>query len=143
MARRHPRSRRRQTHLESDLATEFDATVLHNKVYEDIGGDDELAKYCDALAAAEDARDIHEGPDGRSERWESMDDACQRFEAESRRRAREVAAEACATIIDEGDEWTDVWDDADIEETQQEAREWLAENTETADRLGLPEEVDG
>jgi len=125
--------------VEVENEQEFDATALHNKVYEAIGEDDELAQYCDALAAAENARDLHEGTDACSERWGEMDDACQQFETVSRERAREVAAEACHEIIKDGDEWTDVWDAGKIEDAQQEAREWLQMNTSVAERVGVME----
>ncbi len=143
MTYRSPRSKDRQSTLESELAGEFDATVIHNRVYERLGEDDELIQYCDALAAAEQSRDTRSRVHDFDQLAESMDDACEYFETASRERAREVTTEACATVLKDGSEWADGehWDVRAVAEAQREAHEWLTNHTNVADRLGLLKEV--
>lgn len=145
MPYRPPRATKYQSRLETELASEFDATILHNKVCEDIVEDDELAQHCDALAATEQARDKRDAEHGHNDNFaESIDDVCGQFETIAQERAREVAAEACATVLRDGDQWADEghWEQGKVDEAKLEATEWLTTNTNISSRLGLLEEVE-
>lgn len=126
------------------MAEDFDATILHNTVYEDLGEDDHLAQLLDATAHAELAQEIREdalGSDGA--RVDDLGEAAGTLSHVAQTRAREVVAEACATVIQKGDQWvaTGHYDQEVVDEAQHEAREWLQTNTNVADRLGLLGEV--
>jgi predicted Zn-dependent peptidase len=126
------------------MAKDFDAAILHNTVSEDLGADDHLAQLLDATAHTRLAQEVREddlGSDG--DRVNDVGEAAGTLSHVARTRAREVVAEACATIIDEADEWAA---DGHIGEqsardAQHEAREWLQLNTNVSGRLGLLEEV--
>jgi hypothetical protein len=145
MSRRLRRSTKRQSQLASGMAEDFETTILHNAVFEDIGGDDQLAQLLDATAEAEHAQEEREaalGSDG--ERVNDVGKAAGILSHVARTRAREVVAEACATVIQDGDQWAAEghYSQADVADAQHEAREWLQVTTNVSGRLGLLEEVD-
>jgi hypothetical protein len=126
------------------MAEDFDATLLHNTVYEDLGEDDHLAQLLDAMAHAELAQEVREddlGSDGA--RVADVGQAAGTLSHVARTRAREVVAEACATVVEKSDQWVDDghYDREVVDAAQHEAREWLQVNTNVAGRLGLLEEV--
>ena len=136
MPRRSPTSKRMQSEFTS-MADDFDETPLHNKVYDDIGEDEGLARFCDAAAAAEAAGEYRGRED---ELTEAADECWGRLHWAARQRALGVVAEACATVITEGDQWADEghWSQDDIDAAKHEAREWLQVHSNEAERTGVP-----
>ncbi|AFZ73066.1 hypothetical protein [Natronobacterium gregoryi] len=51
----------------------------------------------------------------------------------------EVVAAALADVLEHGDNWTDVWDEEDVEAAKEEAREWLQNHEAAVDRAGVGE----
>lgn len=144
MSRRPRTSRTRQGEFASGMASDFEATILHNAVYEDIEGDDDLAELLDATAYAEHAREARENTLGSgAARVDDIKEAWGTLSHVAETRAREVVAEACATVIQDGDQWAAEghYSQAKVNDAQHEAREWLQLNTNVSGRLGLLEEV--
>ena len=142
MSRRSVSSTRQQGDFASRFAEDFDADVLANKVHDDLGADDQLARLCDAASAADAAGDLRESYHGEDAEYvEEVEEAWGTLSHVARERALEVVAEACATVIDEGDEWAEAghWEAEAIREAKHEAREWLQMHTNEAARAGVME----
>lgn len=142
MTRRSVSSTRKQKDFASRLSEDFEAAAIQNAVHDDLGEDDQLARLCDAAAAADAAGDLREsyhgeGADGVGE----IEEAWGKISHVARQRALEVVAEACARIIDEGDEWVadGHWETDAIAEAKYEARTWLQHHTNEAARVGVLE----
>ncbi|QLH82445.1 hypothetical protein [Halosimplex pelagicum] len=131
--------------LARNRADNFDATILHNRVSEQVRGshtteDDltrlvELAESCYQFSA---------------DRGESVSDdevASAAFGAAEELNDRiddlvdVQVARACAEIVTEAPEWTDHWDEEEIADAVHEAREWLQLHEAAAERAGVLEEV--
>lgn len=126
------------------MASDFDATPLHNVVHENIGEDDQLAELLDATVRAEYAQEQRKDELGDdAEYLDDIDRVAGRLSYVAQTRAREVVAEACGTVIDEADDWVSEGNISkqSAEDAQQEAREWLQSNTDVSGRLGLLEKV--
>lgn len=144
MARRPRQSRTRQAELASGMATDFDATILHNTVHDAVAEDEQLAQVLDAAATTDHACESRaDALDSDDEFVEDLRDAWGVLSHVAETRAREAVAEACATVIRDGDQWAaeDYASEDGIETAQQDAREWLRENTAVSGRLDLLEEV--
>lgn len=140
MTRRSVGSTRRQGGYAEQFADDFDAPLLHNKVWDDVDEDDQLARLCDAAEAADAAGDLRESYQGEdAELVEKIDEANGLLGWVARQRALEKVAEICAEVIEDGDEWTDAWSQSDVDDAKHEAREWLQTHTAEADRVGVLE----
>ncbi|MDS0284700.1 hypothetical protein [Haloarcula onubensis] len=137
MSRRSPTSTKMQSGFTS-MAEDFDEPPLHNKVHDDIAEDEGLARFCDAAAAAEAAGE-YRGQDDRL--TEAADESWGRLRWAARQRALGVVAEACATVITDGDQWVKEghWEQQAIDDAKHEAREWLQVHTNEAERTGVLE----
>jgi len=141
---RPPQSKKRQCELASKMASDFEAVPLHNKVHEEIDEDEQLALLLDAAdwtRYAQERREDEFGSD--AERVDDLSEAAGTVTHIARTRAREIVAEACATVISEADQWVEeghVGEQA-AEDAVEEARQWLRHNTNVSDRLGLLDEV--
>jgi len=136
----HAASKRSKT-IASDTADEFDATLLHNRVYEHLqgqcGGSDDLIRLLDLAERAYDLAADRDDVDGRMDIFGAAEDLNDQVDAV----VAEEVARACAVVLDEGNDWTDVWDQADVDDAVFEARQWLQANHEAAKRAGVWEEV--
>lgn len=149
MGSRAPSSARDQRERARRLASDFQATVLHNMVHDRVQEDAQLGLLLDAATAVDHAH---------RERERNMEDdaAClthlSKAEGKTlhvaRNRALEVVAEACAAVIRDGEEWVaeDHYDAQAVAEAQAEARAWLQSHTIPAARaevLGVLSDGDG
>ncbi|PHQ45146.1 hypothetical protein DJ68_14715 [Halorubrum sp. C3] len=142
MTRRSVSSTRKQKNFASRLAEDFEAAAIQNAVHDDLGVDDQLARLCDAAAAAAAAGDLRESYHGEgADGVDAIEEAWGKLSHVARQRALEVVAEACAHIIDEGDEWVEEghWEADAIAEAKYEARTWLQQHTNEAARVGALE----
>lgn len=142
MTRRSVSSTRKQGNFSSRLAEDFNAAPLANKIHDDLGADDQLARLCDAAAAADAAGDLRESYHGEGvDGADAIEEAWGKLSHVARQRALEVVAEACAHIIDEGDEWVEEghWGADVMREANYEARTWLQHHTNEAARVGVLE----
>lgn len=132
-----PRASERRQKEFADMADDFEAVPLHNTVYDKIIDDKQLADCCDAAAEAKNARQSRECQYGENESHvEYLNETWGRLVYVARQRALEVVAEACATVIRDGDQWTenDQWNAATIQHAQQESREWLNAHSNETER---------
>jgi len=130
---------RRTKDLARTAAESFDATVLHNRVYEQVQGQHEsdaplrqvvkLSEECYDLAA-ERTNDTGRDDDVRRATWDSAES----LHAVIDDLVDEEIATACSVIITDAPEWTDHWDEAELEAAAHEAREWLQLHVEAAER---------
>jgi len=120
----------------TSMASDFDETPLHNKVYDDINEDEELARFCDAAAAADEAGEYRSRDD---ELTEAANECWGRLHWAARQRALGVVAEACEAVITDGDQWADEghWDQETMDDAKHEAREWLRMHSNEAERTGV------
>jgi hypothetical protein len=129
-----PQASRRVRELSSRFAESFDAAAIHNTVHDDVLEDQDLALMLDAAFRAEEVEKYREADDDVADAllkgWGKLSWAAEQ-------RVQEVVAQSCATVIQEGDDWTDAWDEAAIAAAKHEAREWLQVNTNAADRAGV------
>ena len=136
-----PSARRRMDTLARDHAAHFDATLLHNRVYEQLqgqlDGSDDLMRLLDL---AERTYDLAADRDEQGDRLdifgaaEDLNDKVDDF-------VDEQIAKACAVVELEADDWDDAWDEAEIDAAQFEARQWLSAHPAAAKRAGVWEEV--
>ncbi|MBX0325780.1 hypothetical protein EGH21_22440 [Halomicroarcula sp. F13] len=142
MTRRSPASKQMQSDFAERFADEFDEAPLHNKVWDDLGEDDQLARLCDAAAMADAAADLRVSYLGEDvDHLEPIEEAEGTLGWVARQRAVEAVAEVCATLIQDGDQWVEEghWEQTTIDGAKQEAREWLQTHTTEAERVGALE----
>lgn len=139
-----PMGRRRQNELQSRMADDFDAVVLHNKVHDDLGEDLQLATLLDANARTHEGLEYREKDLDEPTRTGDLANAAGIISDVADNRAREIVAEACQTVVDDGDEWVEEghWEREKIDAAQHEAKNWLQAHTNEASRLGLLRERD-
>lgn len=122
-----PDTRNRMSEIESDAAEQFDATILHNRVYEAVGQDDQIRQLVDVAERAYQleenqgyVRRVRRAAFGAAEELNEQIDLVV---------AATVAAECEAVIEDARDGWFDDHaDDEEIEAAFHEACAWLAEH---------------
>lgn len=132
---------KRQYRLAREAAEQFDAAVIHNRVHEQVGGDhttrSDLARLLDltegAYQLAEDRDDLEDGSEIFAAA-ESLNDLISGL-------VDEQIARACANVLEKGDDWSDIHDEEDITAAKHEAREWLQQHLDAAERAGVQDEV--
>jgi hypothetical protein len=129
MIERRVASIRRQREFADDMGRDFEALPLSNTVHDAIIDDDQLAQLCDAAieaSIASDRRECIHGEDGSG--VENLTEAWGRIAYVARQRALEVVAEACARVIQDGEQWieNDQWNAETVQHAQQEAQEWMS-----------------
>lgn len=120
----------------------FNSTILHNRVHETVAGhhstDDPLAALLDA---AERAYQLDEREDIPDDVADSAFRAAETLNAEVATLVENQIARACATVVLEGDDWTDAWERSEIDDAQAEARRWLGNHLAAAERVDVLEDV--
>lgn len=133
-----PAAEKRIRDLASEAANQFDTSLLHNRVHEQVKGQwgrtNDLARLLDL---AERAYQLAEDRDHDSEIFGAAEQLNDQVDA----LVAEQVAQACAAIIEDADDWTDTWGDDEVAAAQHEAREWLQLHLEAADRAGVREVV--
>lgn len=132
---------KRLRRLADDAVEEFEATICHNRVHEQVDGqhtsDDDLATLLDITDRAYDLASTRDGRDNRLEVFA----AAEQLDGQVDGLVDERIAEACAVIMTEADGWTDAWDVDEIERAQREARSWVGAHMDAAERAGVLEDV--
>ncbi|KOX92146.1 hypothetical protein [Halorubrum tropicale] len=142
MSRRSVSSAKKQDDFATRFAEDFETDALADRIADDLGADDQLARLCDAAASASAAGELRASYHGEdADHVEDVKEAWGILSHVARQRALEVVAEACARTIDEGDEWVEAGHrDADsVREAKFEARTWLQYHTNEAARVGVLE----
>jgi hypothetical protein len=144
MRQRTPGSQQRQREFAREMASDFEEPPLSNTVHDDLIEDYQLSLLCDATEAADDARDRRANYHGEDAAFvEDLDEGWGKLAFVTRQRALEVVAEACETVVREGDQWVDETPiaTAEIREAQREARAWMRSHSTEMERVGwLPDE---
>jgi len=126
----------RQRQFADTLPKDFETAVLADHIHESLREDQELARLCDAAAAADTAIDVRHTDDDVTERareaWGTLAHLC-------RERAGEVVAESCATVIEDGDEWVEAGhrEREAVDDAKYEAKQWLSYHSNEAERAGV------
>jgi hypothetical protein len=140
MTRRPPASISDQRDYAETLASEFEAAPLHNKVWDDLDEDVELARHCDAAAMAALAADRREQTLGEDADYVANVRAAEaKLEWVARQRAVEAVAEVCAELLADADQWVEEghWSADRVAEAKAEASKWLSEHTNEAARVDV------
>lgn len=135
-----PEKRVRQ--LAHDTAEEFKSTILHNRVSEQVrGGHTRHPDLLRVIQLAEGAYDLSEDRDDDVVGTAAFR-AAEKLNDQIDALVDEAIAEACRVIICETDDWTDTWDQAEIDAARREAREWLQSNLDAAERAGVLDDLE-
>lgn len=143
MVRDYHRRAEKTLSLHADEAAEqFDATILCNRVHETVDGqhnrDHHLLR---ALDLAERAYDLSD--DAEADQLDTAAfGAAEELMAVTDDLVEQQIATACVEVIQNVDDWTDVWDQEQIDAAKHEAREWIQTHRDAADRADLLDEVD-
>ena len=128
-----------------DEAEQFDATLLHNRVAEQVTGshttDDDLTRL---VELTEEAYEFAAGRDegvGRDGVARGAFDAAGTLNDQVDAVVAEQVARACAVVATDAQEWTDAWDQDELVAARHEAIDWLQAHTDAAERAGVLEEV--
>jgi len=126
-------------------AEQFDTTLLHNRVYDQVQGAHTTAPHLRrVLELSEECYDLADERDHRGAVHDAAFGAGELLSAQLGALTDEAIAEACAVIVRDAPEWDDdVWSDAEIAGAVDEARAWLRTHEAAADRAGVLEVVDG
>jgi len=139
------RAAKRVRGLARDRANKFDATILHNRVHEQVKGshttDDDLTRLVELAEGCYGFSDRREGGVGEDNVASAAFDAAETLNDRIDDLVDVQVARACAEIVTEAPEWTDHWDEQEIADAVHEAREWLQLHEAAAERAGVLEEV--
>jgi hypothetical protein len=140
-------TRKRVNRHARDQAEQFDTTLLHNRVYEQVQGahdtEHDLTQIIDladgCFQFAEEWRDdcvedpVGSAAFGAAEALNDQIDAV----------VDEQIATACAVVATDAQEWTDAWDADELAAARHEACEWLQNHLDAAERAGVLDDVTG
>lgn len=139
----HDAEKRMKT-LARERADGFDATLLHNRVSEQVSGqwnrDNDLLRLLDLAERSYALADERE-EQGDVVTATEVFGAAEDLNGLVDRLVKERIAVACATVLTEADDWTDAWDEEAIVEAQIEAKWWLGDNLGAAEHAGVYDEV--
>ena len=124
-------SRHQETFVEA-----FDtllADVIHDRFQEDA----QLRQLAAAYGAADEACTQREDEHAYDDATSSLDKATGHITYAIEQRKYERLAELCELVATDAGEWADVHDEEDLRAAVSEAREWLAHNTNPAERAGV------
>lgn len=139
-----PRAKRRMRELAQERADGFDATIAHNTVYDHVQGahdrDSELERL---LTLAEGAYGLASDLGSVSEDDVAMDifGAAQSLDEHVETLVDEMIADALAGLLEDVDDYGDLYSAEGITDAKCEARDWLQGHSEAAERAGVWEEV--
>jgi len=143
MSRDIHRQAEKRLHAQADQAVEqFDSTLLHNRVHEQVAGQHSrahpLAAWLDVTERAYDLAEREDIHDPAAEQAFSAGEVLTRGVGQL---VADQVARACATIVLKAGDWTDTWSAGEIDAAQAEAERWLTEHRDAAERIGILEDV--
>lgn len=123
-----------QSSFATRYPTDFESEVLAEHIRDGLRRDEQLIALCDASVAADEATETRTETetDAVREAWGTL-------RHQTRQRALELVAEACALVLEKGDAWVESGDrdGGAVEEAQTEAAEWLSYHSNEAARAGV------
>jgi hypothetical protein len=135
---------KRISQLASERAEEFDATLLSNRVHEQLSGAHERnLDLRRVVELAEGCYDLWSDRDHDDDVGSAAFDAAEALNDEVDTVVAEEIAKACATIVTEAEGWTDFWADDEVADARREAATWLDVNIDAVERAGVLEDVAG
>jgi len=124
-------SRHQETFVEA-----FD-TLLADVIHDRFQEDDQLRQLAAAYGATHTACTQREDEYGYDDAASNLDEATGHVKYAIEQRKYERLAELCELVATDAGKWTDVHDEDDLRAAVSEAREWLARNTNPAERAGV------
>ncbi len=142
----HPRARESRNELAREAASQFDAVLVRSLVGEHVGDQSDAGEdLIRVLNLSERAYDLSERREDRAgaagDTSRAAFDAAEELSECVDSLVDEAVAEACATVTDDAPDWDDVWDQTGIEAAVAEARQWLQDHPDAAERAGIDSEV--
>jgi len=142
MSRDIHRQAEKRLHAQADQAVEqFDSTLLHNRVHEQVAGQHSrahpLAAWLDVTERAYDLAEREDIHDPAAEQAFSAGEVLTRGVGQL---VADQVARACATIVLKAGDWTDTWSAGEIDAAQAEAERWLTEHRDAADKPARKQE---
>lgn len=128
-----PAEKRLDDHAQQ-VAEQFDATILHNRVFETVPVDPLLREIVDVV---ERAYRIEESDEQPPEVRRAAFKAAERLNGHVDRLVEDAVARELAQALTDMDDWGDTWDEEEIEAARTEASGWLYEHDEARERNGL------
>jgi len=133
-----PRTSKRMNEIESTAADRFDATILHNRVYEALGQDSRVRQLVDVAERAYQLEEYKEGytDEVRRAAFGAAEDLNDQIDGVVEAR---IAAECAALIKDTRNGWFDEdhLDESTVRDAFGEACAWLVEHPQAADAAGV------
>jgi hypothetical protein len=119
----------------------FEAAPIHNRICEADDGDDlvtELAiaagrAYYAVKEVSGSSRDRDYDDPVRRPTRAGYNELCDALHS----RVDELVAQACGNALEHADEWADRYSEEEIEQSKQEARDWLEQHKDIAERVGV------
>ena len=124
-------SRHEETFVEA-----FD-TLLADVIHDRFQEDDQLRQLAAAYGATHTACTQREDEYDYDDAASNLDEATGHIKYAIEQRKYERLAELCELVATDAGEWTDVHDEDDLRSAVWEARQWLARNTNPAERAGV------
>jgi len=113
-------------------------TLVGDVIHDTFADDPQLRRLASIVAETNHAQDDRrEQDEGGSEEWDALQRANERVSWVLERRGQEVIAEKCEHVATQAGSWTDAHDEDDLREAVWEARQWLAQNTNAAERADV------
>jgi hypothetical protein len=133
-------AKRRASELASEAADQYEATILHNRVYDTVDRQHHENHLLRTLHLSECAYELSD--DAETDHLDSAAfGAAEQLNATVDDLVEERIAKVCADVILDGDAWTDAWEMSEIDAAQAEAREWLGDHLDAAERADVLETV--
>lgn len=124
------------SHHESTFVEAFD-TLLADVIHDRFQEDEQLQQLAAAYGATHMACTQREDEYDYDYAASNLDEATGHIKYAIKQRKYERLAEICELVATEAGKWTDVHDEEDLRSAVWEARQWLARNTNPAERAGV------
>ena len=124
-------SRHEETFVEA-----FD-TLLADVIHDRFQEDEQLRQLAAAYGAVDTACPQREDEHAYDDAASNLDKATGHVKYAIEQRKYERLAELCELVATDAGEWTDIHDEDDLRAAVSEARQWLAHNTNPAERAGV------
>ncbi|ELZ48965.1 hypothetical protein C464_06125 [Halorubrum coriense DSM 10284] len=122
--------------LESKFADAFD-TLLGDVIHDRFREDEQLQQMAAAYGTVDAACTHRDDENGYDDAASNLDKATGHVKFAIEKRSYERLAELCELVAKDAGEWADIHDEDDLREAVWEARQWLARNTNPAERAGV------
>jgi hypothetical protein len=124
----------------------FEATPIHDRIYDADNGDDLVTELAEAAGrtyyavkeVSGSSRDRDYDDPVRRPTRAGYNELCDALHL----RVDELVAQACGNALEHADEWPDRYDEEEIGQSKQEARDWLEQHKDIAERVGVLDTIE-